>query len=197
VAGVVVAVGGAGTLVVAVLLRVFVFELFRIPSGAMIPTLPVGSHALVSKLDRTPRRGDVVVFRYPRDPSKDFVKRVIAVGGDTVEVRDGAPWLGGAPIPSVRREGPCSYVDVDEEGRRAERACVAFVETHEGRTYTVYRDPRFAPGSSFPPVTVPPGHAYVLGDNRDNSHDSRYWGVVPDELLKGKVVRVWGGAAAR
>jgi len=179
-------------------LRVFAFQPFRIPSGSMIPSLQPGDHLFANKLVyrfHPPARGDVVIFPYPREPSKDFVKRVVGVAGDTVEIRDGALVLNGVPVDKAVG-GECSYQDLDEENVFGERRCVNFDETLDGRTFRVYR----APGGSAPsfaPVTVGAGQLYVLGDNRDNAHDSRYWGTVPVETVKGRAGLIWWSSGPR
>ena len=136
-------------IVLAVLIRVFVVEAFKIPSGSMIPTLLVGDHLLVSKFTykfTEPKRGDIVVFKYPDDPSRNFIKRIIAVGGDTVEIRDKQVLVNG-----IQQEEP--YVQY------------LFQEVLPA-PYT--RD-------NFGPVEVPTNYYFMLGDNRDSSLDSRFW----------------------
>lgn len=172
-------------------IRVFVLEAFKIPAGSMIPTLEIGDHLFASKLGYEPRRGDVAIFIYPQDESKDFVKRIVALGGDTIEVRDNVIFLNGKPIKRRKLSGPCSYQDIDyETGEAVPRPCVAFEEELDGTRYRVYQDrDSFTP--SFPPRKIPPGHAFVMGDNRDNSHDSRFWGTVPLENFKGRASIIW------
>ena len=159
-------------------------EAFRIPSGGMIPTLQVGDHIMTSKWRLAPRRGDIIVFEFPKNPRIDLVKRVVAVGGDTVEIRDNVLFINGRPVPRQRVDGDCSYEDyLDETAQWETRRCVAWDETLDGRTYRVYYD---ADGGmhSWAPRQVPPGHFFVMGDNRDNSNDSRFWGTVPSENLR-------------
>ena len=173
------------------LLRASWVEAFKIPSGSSIPTLLVGDHVFVDKTMKHPRRGDTTVFIYPKERDKDFVKRVVAVGGDTIEIRDNQLVLNGQPVPRKHVDAPCEYEDYDEYGARWERrACDAWDETLDGRTYRVIQD-RNGGEHSFRAVTVPPDSYYVLGDNRDNSHDSRYWGFVPQELIKGVARKIW------
>jgi signal peptidase I len=156
----------AVALILAILVRGFVVQAFEIPSGSMEPTLLVGDHILVNKFIygwripfvgkrwpeiREPRRGDVIVFVYPVDRSKDFIKRVIAVGGDTVEIRDKRVLINGRVT-----KDPHAYFSSDK----------------------VY------PGGALPrdnmnPIKVPKGFLFMMGDNRDNSYDSRFWGFVP------------------
>jgi signal peptidase I len=163
----------------ALVIRQFAVQAFTIPSGSMMNTLLIGDYILVNKFLygseipfsdlhlpglRAPERGDIVVFRYPNDESRDFIKRIIAVGGDTVLVRDNRVWLNGQLIeePYVRpgsfREplsSHCSYVYACE------------------------------------PLRVPPGSYFVMGDNRDNSQDSRYWGFVKREKIRGKAFLIY------
>ena len=202
------------------LIRSFVIEPFRIPSGSMIPTLQVGDFIVVSKfayglrlpiVDKvvaplgSPQRGDVIVFRYPVDPSENYVKRVIGLPGDTVDYRDRRLSINGRPVPTA---DAAPYVDPD--GGATVRQ---FTESLPGANGAVAhpilvderRDPTIAPIVAFPSLdhcaysasntvvtcTVPQGHYFVMGDNRDNSADSRYWGFVPDANLVGKAVFVW------
>jgi signal peptidase I len=181
-------------LAVAVTTRVVWAEAFKIPSGGMIPTLQVGDHMFIAKQARTPGRGDVIVFIYPKEPDKDFVKRVVAVGGDTIEIRDEQLVINGTPVPRQHVDAPCEYDDfVEDSGRWETRRCEAWDETLDGHTYRVVYDYAGA-RHSFAPRTVPPGHYFVMGDNRDNSHDSRYWGYVPPENVKGTARKIWWSA---
>lgn len=164
-------------LVVAILLAVVIrwglVQAFKIPSGSMLPTLQIGDHLLVNKVlygpripytgnrlfrIRAPRRGDIVVFAYPQDDSKDFIKRVIGEPGDTVEVKDKVVWINGKPI-----DDPWG-VKVDP---------------------TVYPE-GFERRDNFGPVVVPQGSYFMMGDNRDKSYDSRFWGFVEDARIRGK-----------
>jgi signal peptidase I len=195
---------------IALFLRAFVVEAFKIPSGSMIPTLQVGDHIFVNKFIygvrvpftnikfgmeyRKPKRGEVIVFIYPKEPDKDFIKRIIAVEGDTVVVRDNAVIVNGKPIPREHLNQDCHYQDyVEEAGRWEERHCEAWRETMDGQSYiTVFNQNE--PVRSWPSVTVPPHHVFVMGDNRDNSHDSRFWGYVPFDKIKGKAMVIWFSA---
>ena len=169
----------------ALFVRSFVVEAFTIPSGSMEPTLLVGDYLLVNRLSYVmkipftdtvllntgaPKRGDTIVFRYPVDHSKDFVKRVIAKEGDTVEIRDKAVYVNGS---------------------RAEDGNARFA------------DPNVIPGNfserdNFGPVTVPKDSYFAMGDNRDNSLDSRFWGFVKRDELVGRAVILyfsWDGGS--
>jgi signal peptidase I len=172
-------------------LRAFVIEAFKIPAGSMRPTLEVGDHIFVDKTGYTPRRGDVVVFIYPEDEEKDFVKRIVALGGDTIEVRANRIYLDGKPVARRRLRRPCSYVPEDDGlGPSGPRPCVYFEERLDDNRFVVLQD-REGLGQDRTPVKIPPGHVFVMGDNRDNSYDSRFWGTVPHDNIKGKATTIW------
>jgi signal peptidase I len=169
--------------ILAILIRALFFQAFKIPSSSMESTLLIGDHILVNKLiyglripftdSRWPRitdpkTGDVIVFIWPEDRSKDFIKRVIAVAGDTVEIKDKQVILNG-------KELPCPYA-----------------EYRSKVTQTAHQSPR----DNLAPIKVPPGKLFVMGDNRDNSHDSRFWGFVPVEDVKGKAFVIYYSAPA-
>ncbi len=171
-------------LLLALFIRTFVVQAFKIPSGSMVPTLEIGDHILVNKFIygfripytkirllpfTSPKRGDIIVFVYPMDTSKDFIKRVIAVEGDQVEIRDKRVYINGSPV-----DEPFAYYT-------------------DQRVIPRGLDPR----DNFGPVTVPKGAVFVMGDNRDNSRDSRYWGFVDLGIVKGKAFVIyysWDGA---
>lgn len=192
---------------IALFLRAFVVEAFKIPSGSMIPTLEVGDHIFVNKFIyglrvpftnykfweiRKPRRGEVIVFVFPQDEEKDFIKRIVAVSGDTVAFENNMVLVNGKPIPTTRLPGPCTYPDVEEGSDRWEpKACLAYIEEQDGTRYRVIHD---LSGPFFPdrkPIKIPEGHVFVMGDNRDNSHDSRFWGTVPEDHIKGRALFIW------
>lgn len=193
---------------IALFLRAFVVEAFKIPSGSMIPTLQVGDHIFVNKFIygiripwtnlkfgtsyRKPRRGEVIVFIYPKEPDKDFIKRIVAVEGDTVEVRDNVLYVNGQPVPrQYVAEDECVYEDFEEAtGRWRPQDCERYLETLDGNQYTTVFD-RNGRQNRFSPTKIPPGHVFVMGDNRDNSHDSRFWGFVPFDMIKGKAMVIW------
>lgn len=186
-------------ILIVLLLRSFVVEPFRIPSGSMIPTLDVGDFILVNKfayglrlpvihtkiLDvGEPERGDVTVFRFPLDPGKDFIKRIVGLPGDVVEYRDKQIFINGEPMP-LKYLGPFdghgSAVNVEAQLYRE----VLGEHEHELILHSppeTGRDLRFR---------VPPDSYFVMGDNRDNSDDSRYWGFVPERNLVGKAFLIW------
>lgn len=175
-------------LLIALFIRTFVVQAFKIPSGSMIPTLDIGDHILVNKFSyglnifresyfglnfpfwdinlisyRKPERGDVVVFKFPEDEKRDFIKRVIGIEGDMVEIKDKIVYING----------------------------VTQVEP-----YAIHKDNRIepreiGPRDNFGPVIVPEGHIFVMGDNRDRSHDSRFWGFVDIKKVKGKAFIIY------
>jgi signal peptidase I len=171
--------------VLTIVIRGLVVQAFRIPTGSMEDTLLVGDFLFVNKMVygseidiglggerffyyrfpaiREPRAGEVIVFRYPEDPSRDFIKRCVALAGQQVEIRDKVLYVDGKA-----REEP----------------------------YVVHKDPRIiprerAPRDNFGPYVVPQGHLFMMGDNRDNSHDSRVWGALPRDLVKGKAMFIY------
>jgi signal peptidase I len=219
-----------GAIVIALLLRAFTVEAFKIPSGSMIPTLQVGDHIFVNKLLfglripftnikfghhlREPRRGEVIVFVYPHDMQKDFIKRIAAIPGDTIEVCNEQISINGQPISREPASGVCEYDDFDEErpgARWTHQLCRGFREKNGAETYRVVQDvmPNLHPCQKW---VVPPEHVFVMGDNRDHSHDSRFWceqrgldgamqcgpsdkvSFVPYELIKGKAWFIWWSA---
>jgi signal peptidase I len=185
-------------MLLAFAIRVFVVQAFKIPSGSMIPTLLVGDHILVSKLSYgiqwpsqckfqaafppincyasqalvefgKPQRGDIIVFRFPEDEEKDFIKRVVGTPGDTVQLRNKSVLVNGVVLddkPFTQRIDPGVI------------------------------DGTINPRDNFGPVTVPDGAYFVMGDNRDQSLDSRFWGFVREEKIRGKAFRIywsWNG----
>lgn len=165
-------------LLLALLIRTFIVQAFKIPSGSMLPTLQIGDHILVNKFiygvkipftDFTliplshPEVNDIIVFKYPLDPKLDYIKRVIAVAGDEVEIRDKKVFVNKKP----------------------------FVDSHG-----VFTDPLVLPASvgsrdNFGPTIVPQDSLFVLGDNRDNSQDSRFWGFVRVDAVRGEAWRIY------
>ncbi len=176
-------------LVLAVFIRTFFVQAYKIPSGSMEPTLLVGDHILVNKIIyglRMPdsifgleipglplgqyvfhlapvHRGDVVVFVFPPDRSKDFIKRVIGVAGDTIAVKNGVVWLNGSEMPDPHRHWEVAPQD---------------------------RSP-VSPRDNFGPVTVPPGKLLMMGDNRDRSYDGRFWGFVDLNDVEGRAMVIY------
>jgi signal peptidase I len=201
-------------ILIVFLLRSFLFEPFKIPSGSMLPTLESGDLILVQKfsygirlpvIDRKlvptgePARGDVVVFRYPPDPRIDYIKRVIGLPGDEVAWLNKKLTLNGKPVETTALP---DYFD--EEGRAYTQQLRENIAGVEHRILLRADRPPFVPGAEqFPnrdacrysaegvSCKVPAGYYFVMGDNRDNSVDSRYWGFVPDRNLKGRAFFVW------
>jgi signal peptidase I len=170
---------GMGT---SLVVRVKLLEAFQNPSGSMVPTLLVGDHFFIDKRRGGVERGDVVVFRYPRDPDIDYVKRVIAVGGDTVEFREAVAIVNGRALPQTPSSAPCPDAEEGDE-------CALYEEAQGNRRYEIIRHPRGR--FSAAPVPVPPGHLFLVGDNRDNSNDSRAFGTVSLEHVKGRARFLW------
>jgi len=184
---------------IVLLLRSFLIEPFRIPSGSMMPTLLVGDFILVNKFvygirlpvsDQKifevsqPQRGDVVVFRYPLDPSTPFIKRVVGLPGDRIAYYNKVLYINGQQVEQRligRYVGHGSGADMTGANLKQ--------ETLGDVTHPILVQPGYP--SADTKLVVPEGHYFVLGDNRDNSRDSRYWGTVPDELLIGKAFTIW------
>jgi signal peptidase I len=204
-------------IVAVFILRSFLIEPFKIPSGSMIPTLQIGDFIVVNKYTYgirlpvinkkvidigTPKRGDVVVFRYPKDESVDYIKRVIAIPGDEILYQDKKVTINGKPLSYT---GGSSYLD-PESMRYASLYNESYPADLGGNQHqilndpdrsTIYQSERF-PGAEFcqyqgtaMSCKVPPGHYFVMGDNRDNSLDSRFWGFVPDQNLVGRAFFIW------
>ncbi|HEY9050569.1 MAG TPA: signal peptidase I [Gammaproteobacteria bacterium] len=182
-------------LLIVFLLRGFLVEPFRIPTGSMIPSLYIGDFILVNKFAygirlpvlnskiidiEDPQRGDVVVFRYPRDPSVDYIKRVIGLPGDHVAYYNKVLYVNGKPI---KRKFVSQYAGPGEEHANE------YIEDLEGLQHAML----LTPGKSGldAEYIVPEGHYFMMGDNRDNSNDSRYWGVVADKYLVGRAFMIW------
>jgi len=252
-------------ILIALALRAFVIEAFKIPSSSMYPTLEIGDHIFVNKFIygvripwtttklfelRGPHRGEVIVFIYPCDPDRDYIKRVVALAGQTVEVRCNVVYVDGVAVPSKEAAADIYYEDYDEKGDSwFKRPTSRYEETVDGKVYSTYhdadrplrdqklragtltdgdsrdfpqRDRMTPPNCSFSEdvakdhrqqvlgkivetkpdseakvcephlhYVVPPGHIFAMGDNRNNSNDSRVWGSVPIENIKGKALFIW------
>ena len=167
--------------ILALFVRTFVVQAFKIPTGSMEPNLLVGDHLLVNKFVFSPTasalerallpvravvRGDVVVFKFPKDPERDFIKRIMGLPGDTLEVRGTQLLINGTAI-----DQPFAH----------------FLLPHDPAAALTDGDPR----DHYGPVTVPAGHYFAMGDNRDNSEDSRYWGFLPAEYIKGRALMIY------
>jgi signal peptidase I len=160
-------------------------EAFNIPSASMYPTIDVGDHIFVKKTNPPFRRGEIVVFGYPPNPSIDYVKRIVAIGGDVVEIRDEQVSINGRPIARRPLDQDCLYGSDPSLG-----ACKLWEETLDGNTYQTATELERRAGD-FGPVTVPAGKYFVLGDNRDNSADSRVYGPIAADLIKGPPMFVY------
>ena len=205
-------------ILVVFLLRSFLVEPFKIPSGSMMPTLLVGDFILVNKYTygirlpvankkvieiNQPRNGDVMVFRYPEDPTLDYIKRVVGVPGDKIIYRDKQLTINGQPL-KLENKGSYSYVKSglnyvnatlyrERLGEHNHQTLVqpdapvlrlGDVRQFSSRDNCVYNEEGFT-------CTVPQGHYFMMGDNRDDSNDSRYWGFVPDRNIVGKAFMIW------
>ncbi len=181
-------------------LRSFVIEPFRIPSGSMLPGLHIGDFILVNKfkygirlpvvnrkvipLD-SPERGDVIVFRYPQNPKLNFIKRVVGIPGDTLSYIDKRLTINGEPV-DTRDDGRYAYVQEKLKGTSASQR----VETIDDDEHLIILDDQGFT-RNLEEVKVPAGHYFVMGDNRDHSNDSRYWGFVPEENVVGEAFFIW------
>lgn len=183
-------------------LRTFFVEAYKIPSGSMEKTLLVGDFLLVNKLVygaeipfagrrlpaiRAPKHGDVIVFEFPVDPSKNFVKRLVGLPGDTLAMRDGRLLRNGAPQAEQYVEHTEPGVDPVNDEFRWQRGHLVNTAVAANSDAMGYRPSR----NNWGPLVVPAHHFFVLGDNRDNSLDSRYWGFVSDSLLRGTPLVVY------
>jgi signal peptidase I len=188
------------SLLLVFLLRSFLFEPFRIPSGSLEPTLQVGDFVLVNKFDYgvrlpvihkkmsksgDPQRGDIFVFRYPPDPSINFIKRVVGLPGDQIKYINKVLYVNGVEAQQTLVE---KTTRVDEDGRKQDIAVKE--ENLLGVKHKIYQNVNQS-SDNFDYITVPPGMYFAMGDNRDDSADSRYWGFVPEKNIVGKAVLVW------
>jgi signal peptidase I len=164
--------------ILALFVRTWVVQAFKIPTGSMEPNLLVGDHLLVNKFVFAPtftaaghvllpidqvRRGDIVVFKYPEEPERDFIKRVIGLPGETLEIREKQVYIDGAPL---------------------DEPYVHFLRPYSPGLALDVRD-------RYGPAAVPHGQFFVMGDNRDNSQDSRYWGFLPADYIKGRALMIY------
>jgi len=167
-------------IIIAMFIRTFIIQAFKIPSGSMLETLQIGDQILVNKFIygvklpftngktlisvKEPQKGDIVVFKYPEDPSKDFIKRVVATAGDELEIINKLLYVNGSPV--------------------------------KNEPYAVYKESRIIPGQFAPrdnlkKIKVPESKLFVMGDNRDNSHDSRFWGFVDLKAVRGEAFIIY------
>ena len=148
---------------------------YRLPTPSMSPTLETGDYVMTSHIRDNLERGDIIAFDHPLDPGTVLIKRIVGLAGDDVEVRDGRLILNGTPVDAKPTDARCP----------ADAACSILHETLDGKTHTVVLFGR-PDSQTFGPERVPQGHLFVMGDNRDNSADSRHWGTVPVTLVLGK-----------
>lgn len=202
-------------LLLVFMVRSSIIEAFKIPSGSMIPTLLVGDHIFVNKFAYgfkvpftewfasepvyivrrdPPKRGDIVVFKYPKDESLYYIKRVIGTPGDTVELRNKELFVNGqlmkrTPAP---QENVKKIEDLLADSTYMRSSIEVFQEDlgYE-KPFIMLDNSTYFPSPNFGPITVPPDQYFVMGDNRDASNDSRYWGFVPMKNIRGKAVVIW------
>ncbi|MBN1560856.1 signal peptidase I [candidate division KSB1 bacterium] len=195
-------------LIVALILRLFVVQAFRIPTGSMKDTLLVGDFLLVNKFIygartpegiagtslklpslrlpavRQPQRGDIVIFKFPNDTSIDYIKRCVGLPGDTIQVRTNTVYINGKP------EGEEHFLQ--EKFDPEEQATFRYYRVHApDLQYTIRKRLKKPAAQNYGPVVVPPDHLFMMGDNRDNSSDSRFWGFVPMEYVGGRAMFIY------
>ena len=203
-------------LVVVFSFRSVFFEPFRIPSGSMIPTLMIGDFILVNKFSygfkipfsdlsletfninwhpiylfgkKDPQRGDVIVFKFPRNPAINYIKRVVGVPGDTIEIKNKVVIVNGKPYPRQGLPAKEFMDDMDEDFKKRN---FDFYRVQTGvRSHNIQEDSDHIYKTNHPPRTIPKGKFFVMGDNRDHSYDSRAWNYVPRENIKGRALMVW------
>ena len=203
-------------LLLVMVIRSSVIEAFKIPSGSMIPTLLVGDQIFVNKFSyglrvpftdwigekphyffrtKEPSRGDIIVFKYPVDPDIYFIKRIVGIPGDVVEMKNKVVSINGKPfeqkeVPADRLEKIFKSIDDSSAEYPRERMKVS-LQTFDHETGTIMIDQQSYFSENMAPITVPEGHYFCMGDNRDNSKDSRFWGFVPFDNIKGKAFVIW------
>jgi signal peptidase I len=201
---------GLVALIAALLLRTFVVQAFRIPTGSMKDTLLIGDFLLVNKFVygartpdgipftdvllpfwrlpaiKQPERGEIVVFKYPRDEKLDYIKRCIATGGQTVEVREGIAYVDG------EAEGQSEFLNKEYDPQEGHYVLYYKITMKTGQLYTIrhYAD-HHLPSENYGPVRVPEGYYFMMGDNRDNSADSRVWGFLPARNVVGEAMVIY------
>jgi signal peptidase I len=197
-----------------IIFRSVAFEPFKIPTGSMIPSLRIGDFILVNKfaygvklpfsdltigsinLDpiylfgkKDVKRGDVIVFKYPKDPSINYIKRVIGLPGETVEIKNKKVFINGTPLEEAKLDGELFMKTMDEKYRDNKLAFYQVKLKEKNFDYQIDEDNFFK--VDYAKRKIPEGHYFVMGDNRDFSYDSRYWGVVPHKNIKGQAFLVW------
>jgi signal peptidase I len=201
-------------LLIVFMIRSSVIEAFKIPSGSMIPTLLIGDHIFVNKFAYgfkipfsdlvtdhpiyvvkrdPPKRGDIIVFMYPKDESFYYIKRVIGVPGDTVEIRNKVVYINQKMVPRELLVGPAAdkiFKAMDDPKYTAANLDL-YQEHLDTADHVIMLDKTNFMGETHGPITVPPESLFVMGDNRDFSNDSRFWGFVPFRNVKGKAIVTW------
>ncbi|MBI4925028.1 MAG: signal peptidase I [Bdellovibrio sp.] len=201
-------------LVIVLMIRSSVIEAFKIPSGSMIPTLLVGDHIFVNKFAYglrvpfsdwfnresiyiikrdPPKRGDIVVFIYPKDESLYYIKRVVGIAGDILEIRNKVLFINNniisrEGIPSTKSDEIFKNLDDPKYGKKH---LDIYLEHLDKKDHLIMLDQNNPLGENYGPITVPEESLFVMGDNRDFSNDSRYWGFVPLKNVKGRALFIW------
>jgi len=189
--------------IIALFIRQFGVEAFKIPSGSMIPTLTIGDHLLVNKFIygpripftdtriftwKEPKRGEIIVFKYPEDESKNFIKRVVGLPGDKIEIRKGKLFINDQVVQVTPIEAP------DSAGQYSSSPYFTRPKLFEEQLGTVQHRIQYLrdqSGYDFGPVLVPKDSVFVMGDNRDNSQDSRVWGFVKENKILGRALVIY------
>jgi len=198
--------------IVALFIRQFVVEAFKIPSGSMIPTLTIGDHLLVNKFIygpripftdsrifswKKPQRGEIIVFKYPRDEDKNFIKRVVGLSGDKIQIRSGKLYINDEPVPLTSR-GVYDGSDQRSGYPYFEKPKLFTEQLGTVEHHILYLNDQSA--LNFGPALVPVDAVFVMGDNRDNSQDSRIWGFVNHSKILGRALIIywsWDGEEGR
>ena len=199
---------------VILVFRSVLFEPYRIPTGSMIPTLKIGDYIIVNKFaygfkvpfsdltlgdinldpkyltkQKLPKRGDVVVFKFPDDPSINYIKRVVGLPGDTVEIKNKIIYVNGTSLETKEIDGQQYLKDMNKKYKKYKLNF--FEESTKDKKYVIQQDSDNYYSNNKDLITIKKGHIYVMGDNRDFSFDSRYWSTVPVEYIKGRAEFVW------
>ena len=189
--------------------RSMFFEPFKIPSGSMIPTLKIGDFILVNKFAygfkipfsdyftnpvyitsfKNPARGDVIVFKYPKDTSINYIKRVVGLPGDTIEIKDKIVYVNDEAIGPTDIDGEQYLADMDEKFKSYKFRFYKVKTGEHEHVIQLDEENLFKP--NYAKITIEPNKFFVMGDNRDYSLDSRFWGFVPKEYIKGKALFIW------
>lgn len=201
-------------ILVLLVFRSTMYEPYRIPTGSMIPTLHIGDFILVNKFSyglkvpftdiaifdlnlnpiyiagkSDPKRGDVIVFKYPVDTSVNYIKRVIGVPGDVLEIRNKIIYINEKPVLVKEINGDKIKNDLDERSKNSNLKF--YNSTLDDHIFIIQQDVDNLYSSQFDKITIPEGKFFVMGDNRDSSYDSRFWGFVPRDYIRGKAIYIW------